>query len=72
MSGIPSLSTEKIKVQYIEENPGIVQSVFVHKVYDITGQTTDACYTIKIIYCGEPHLCGQLPINRRQIRFILL
>ena len=22
--------------------------------------------------CGEPHLCGQLPINRRQIRFILL
>jgi hypothetical protein len=23
-------------------------------------------------YCGEPHLCGQLPINRRQNRFILL
>ena len=22
--------------------------------------------------CGEPHLCGQLPINRRQIRFIVL
>jgi len=24
------------------------------------------------VFCGEPHLCGQLPINRRQNRFILL
>ncbi len=39
---------------------------------------TDVCLyvcinvCIHILYCGEPHLCGQLPINRRQIRFILL
>ncbi len=29
-------------------------------------------FTLKKGLCGGPHLCGQLPINRRQNRFILL
>ncbi len=29
-------------------------------------------FSSNVLLCGEPHLCGQLPINRRQIRFILL